>query len=251
MKNHAPVERPGITGGPSLVMLANGRRFRKVDAWVTVFILLSFNVLGYADRTVITMLVGPIKSDLAVSDIQMSLLMGFAFALLYATCGLPMGVIADRVSRRRLIFFGVFGWSAMMAACGLAANFTQLILGRAGVGVGEAVLAPAAQALIAEKFPREQFTIAMSVFMVGAVVGAGLAAMVGGTLVQAVLIRGATVLPLIGAVRPWQFVFVCLGIAGLVLAPLMFFVGEQRPTSGSAPVHVKASIGVRALLSLV
>lgn len=220
--------------------------------WGTVAILLLVNVLGYVDRLIITMMVGPIQSDLQISDVQMGLLMGFAFAVFYASCGIPMGAIVDRVSRVKLLFLGIAGWSAMTFACGLAKSFPQLLLARAGVGLGESPLTPASQSLVAAMFPRERMTLALSVLAIGAVMGAGFAAAIGGTLVHAALQAGDTTVPLLGTVHAWQLVFIWLGIAGVSLSPLMFLIREVRP---SRPVgHLGSLVGegwkeVRAIIA--
>jgi MFS family permease len=218
-----------------------------LQGWMTLGILLIFNVIAYCDRLIMTMLVGPIKADLGIDDIQMGLLIGISFALFYAICGLPMGVLVDRVSRRKVLFWGMAAWSAMTAACGMAANFAQLMVARMGVGVGEATLAPAAQSLLAEKFPRERLTLAYSVFMMGAVLGAGAAIAIGGTLVHAALEQGDTIVPLLGRIRPWQMVFLWLGLAGVVLSPLILLVREPALPKPAE----RSELGLGALWRLI
>lgn len=121
-------------------------------AWTTVAILMVAYVLSFIDRQILNLLVGPIRRDLAISDTEMSLLMGLSFALFYTLCGIPLGRMADNRSRRGLILFGVLVWSAMTAACGLARSYWQFLTFRVGVGVGEAALSPAAYSLIADSF---------------------------------------------------------------------------------------------------
>ena len=109
-------------------------------AWSTVAILMLAYVLSFIDRQILNLLVGPIRRDLVISDTQMSLLMGLSFALFYTVLGIPIARLADRqtTSRPQLIAVALALWSAMTALCGLAQNFTQLLLARIGVGVGEA-----------------------------------------------------------------------------------------------------------------
>ena len=105
---------------------------------------------------IMNLLIGPIRRDLGISDTQVSLLIGFAFAAFFTVMGLPLGRIADRVQRRRMISLGVAAWSVMTGACGLATNFWPLFLTRVGVGVGEATLAPAAYSMISDLFPPDR-----------------------------------------------------------------------------------------------
>ena len=114
------------------------------SAWYAVAILVVAFIFSFIDRIIIALLVEPIKSDLGVSDFGIGMLQGLAFAVFYALVGIPIGRWADRYSRRWIIGVGIFLWSIMTAACGLARNFWQLFLARVGVGIGEAALSPAA-----------------------------------------------------------------------------------------------------------
>ena len=125
-------------------------------AWGMVALLTVAYLFSYIDRTVLGLLVEPIKADFALSDAQIGLLLGPAFAIFYATMGLPLGWLVDRKSRTRLIAAGVVIWSLATAASGLARSFTQLFLVRMTVGVGEAVLSPAAFSIIGDSFPPER-----------------------------------------------------------------------------------------------
>jgi MFS family permease len=125
-----------------------------LKAWWTVFVLFLFYMFSNIDRTVITMLVQPIKHDLNVGDFGMGLLLGPAFGLFFAGCGLPMGFFVDRFNRKKMLYVGISAWSAAAAFCGLASSFSMLFIGRAGVGIGEAVLLPVAYSIIADIMPR-------------------------------------------------------------------------------------------------
>ena len=197
-------------------------------AWYMIGVLLLFYIFSSIDRSVITMMVQPLERDLGVSDFQISLLQGPAFGVFYVLCGLPMGWLVDRVSRRWLVAAGVTVWGAATCACGLAGNVAQLFVGRMGVGVGESVLTPAAHSMISERFPKRRLSLAISVFTLGSVVGAGLALAVGGTVVHLVTTGPPLIVPVLGELRAWQAVFLLVGVPPIILAPLMLSVREFR-----------------------
>ena len=143
--------------------------------WMVVAILMVAYVFSFVDRQILNLLVGPIRRDLGISDTEMSLLMGFSFAIFYTILGIPLGRLADSRSRRGLIAAGVVVWSVMTALCGLARTYWQLFLFRVGVGVGEATLSPAAYSMIADYFPPERRATAMSVYAMGIYLGSGIA----------------------------------------------------------------------------
>src|SRR5687768_16688234 len=197
------------------------------QAWYLVFVLLLFYIFSFIDRQIISLLVEPIKRDLQVSDTQIGMLQGLAFALFYTLFGIPIGRLADRMNRKVIIAAGVIAWSAMATWCGLAKNWTQLVIARAGVGVGEAALSPAAYSMITDAFPREKQGRAFSVYNMGIAIGAGIAMLVGGLVVAAISTEGKTfTLPLLGEVRAWQFVFIVTGAPGLLLPLLLLGVRE-------------------------
>ena len=122
-------------------------------AWYVVFILFLAYTSSFIDRQIMALLVEPIKRDLGLNDTQFSLLHGFAFAIFYTFMGLPLGRLADRRNRKKIIAIGITIWSLLTAACGLAKTFSHLFLARIGVGVGEAALSPAAYSIISDLFP--------------------------------------------------------------------------------------------------
>lgn len=199
---------------------------RPAVAWFGVGILVLAFVFSIADRIIISLLVDPIKADLNLSDTDMGFMMGIAFAIFYALMGLPIGRLADKHSRRLIIGVGIFLWSIMTALCGLARNFWQLFLARVGVGVGEATLSPAAYSMIADYFPKDRLGRALGVYQSGAFFGVGLAFIFGGLAIQ--FAKGAEdiVLPLVGALKPWQTAFIVVGLPGVLVAALMFLVKE-------------------------
>lgn len=219
-----PAASEETTSAPTAVVRGLGY------AWLVVVLLMMAHVLSFADRQILNLLVGPIRHDLGISDTQMSLLMGFSFAVFYTLCGIPLAWWADHHSRRRLIAAGVGAWSIATAGCGLAGNYAQMLAARIGVGVGEATLSPTAFSLISDYFPRGKRATAISVFGVGTYVGAGLAFLIGGAVIHYANARGPVQLPLFGEIRPWQVVFLLLGVAGLVFALLMLLIREPRRT---------------------
>lgn len=195
-------------------------------AWYTVTILMVAYVLSFMDRVILGLLVGPIRADLGISDTRVSLLYGFAFAIFYTGLGVPIAWWADRANRRNIIAAGIFLWSLMTAACGLARGFWELFLARVGVGVGEATLSPAAYSMIADSFPEQQRARALSVYFIGLPVGVGLALLLGGYVIQLVSASPEYTLPLVGTVRAWQVTFFVVGLPGILVALWLMTVPE-------------------------
>jgi MFS family permease len=215
-------------------------------AWYVVAVLMVAYVFSFIDRQILNLLVGPIRSDLGISDTQMSLLMGFSFALFYTICGIPLGRLADSKSRRTIIAVGIFFWSLMTAACGTARHYWQFFLYRMGVGVGEATLSPSAYSLIADYFPKEVRATAISVYSMGIYIGSGLAFLLGGLVIRFATGQGEVMLPLVGATRPWQLIFFMLGIAGILFTFAMYTVREparQGLAGATAGVPLKTVLG--------
>jgi MFS family permease len=195
-------------------------------AWWMVGVLLTFYILSYCDRIIITLMTEDLKADLHLSDVQLSLILGPAFAVCYAVAGFPLGWAADRFPRRIVVWAGTSVWSLATVACGLVSSFFPLFFLRAAVGVGEASLSPAAYSLIADRFPRRMLTRALSVFTMGPKAGSTVAYAVGAAAIALGATLGTMHLPVIGALRPWQFVFLLVGAPGLILALLAFSFRE-------------------------
>ncbi len=201
-------------------------------AWFVVAILMTAYVFSFIDRQILSLLVAPIRRDLAISELQMSLLMGFSFALFYTILGIPIGRLADQKSRRGIIAAGIVIWSVMTALCGTAKHYWQLFMYRIGVGVGEAALSPAAYSMIADYFPPERRATAISVYSMGIYLGAGLAFLLGGLVIKFASAKGVVSLPLIGEIYPWQLVFLIIGGAGVLFAFAFFLVREPPRQTG-------------------
>jgi MFS family permease len=198
-------------------------------------------MLSYTDRFILSLLVDPLRADLKISDTQVSLLQGLAFALVYSFAGLPFGRLADRVSRRAVIIAGVVIWSVATIACGYAHSFAQLFAARVLVGIGEAALAPAAVSMIADSFPPERRGTALSVFIAGMAIGGGAAIGIGGSLVGAATLGLFKTLPLVGALPPWRAALVLLGAPGILIVLLLLSVREpqrRQPAASMVPLSV-------------
>lgn len=196
--------------------------------WYVVGILSLAYVFSFIDRIIMSLLVEPIRADLGITDTQVSLLSGLAFALFYTFFGIPVALLADRSRRRTLIAAGITFWCFMTAACGLAQNFWQLFAARMGVGAGEATLSPAATSLIGDYFPRHLLGRAVAVYTMGISIGSGIALIMGGKIVAAVTEMGGVTLPIVGELKAWQAAFMLVGLPGLVVAALMFTVKEPQ-----------------------
>jgi len=197
-----------------------------VRAWYAVAVLFVAYALAFVDRTILTLLVGPIRADLQISDTQVSLLHGFAFAIFYTVVGIPIARLADIGNRRRIIALSAFAWSITCCACGTAKNFAQLFLARIGVGVGEAGLSPAAYSMMSDLFSAKRLALAMSVYTSALYLGAGLALIIGGAVIGAATRMPPLMLPLIGTIHPWQLTFFVVGLPGLLVGALLFTVQE-------------------------
>ncbi|MXP26709.1 MFS transporter [Altererythrobacter indicus] len=195
-------------------------------SWYVVAVLLSVYILAYIDRQILGVLVAPIKRDLDINDTQMSLLLGFAFAMFYTIVGLPIGRLADRTNRRNLVLAGTTIWSISTAFCGIAKNYGQLFVARMGVGLGEACLNPAVVPMLSDYFPKEKLGRAMGVYMLGVSIGGGLAHIVGGEFLPVLTSQTPVDLPLFGAVLPWEAMLIALGCTGGLMVALLFTVRE-------------------------
>lgn len=188
--------------------------------------------LNFLDRQLLSLLATPIKRDLALSDTQFSLLVGFMFVLFYLGVGIPISRFVDRGPRKWIIGAGIFLWSLMTAACGLAGNFWQLALARMGVGIGESCNGPATYSMTADMMPREQLGRAISIINIGIVAGSALALLVGGWLVVWLTGIGAVHVPLLGALKPWQLTFLIVGLPGILWALVLLATVPEPPRTG-------------------
>lgn len=198
-----------------------------IAAWLVLALLMLASIVSFVDRQVVAIVVEPMKADLGISDSQIGWLYG-VFAVFYAIAAWPIALMADSKSRKHIIAAGIFFWSVMTIACGLSRNFWQIFLARIGVGVGEASLSPATVSMVGDLFPRGQIPMAMSVFQTAAVMGSGLAFLIGGVVLGVVEQADPLVIPGFGQLSPWQQTFVYVGTPGLLLAFLFLFLKEPK-----------------------
>jgi predicted MFS family arabinose efflux permease len=201
----------GATGGASALL---SPRYR---AWF-VFVLLFLSILNFADRAILSVLAQSIKEDLELTDGQLGMLQGLGFAILYSILGLPIGWLAERVNRRNLIAVCVAVWSFMTAACGLAGGFLSLLLGRVGVGIGEAGFQPPVSSLVADQFKADRRGTVMSIILLGSPLGFLLGQSVGGW---------------VASEWNWRVAFFVMGVPG-VLAAMLVVLTLREPPRGLA-----------------
>lgn len=204
--------------------------------------LMVATVFSLVDRQVLSLLVEPMRSALALSDVEIAVLQGPAFMVSYTLLGFPLGWLVDRVHRVRLVAAGVALWSVACAACGFMDSFETLAIARMFVGVGEAVLGPAIVSLVADYFPPASRPLAMSVQASASSAGVGLAMLAGGTVIAMARSEPQIALAGLAPMDTWRFVFIACGLPGIALALLLLLVREpprqvhSRSTTASQPM---------------
>ncbi|WP_189338455.1 MFS transporter [Sphingobium sp. SCG-1] len=184
-------------------------------------------VFSYLDRFILTMLVPSVKASLKLSDFEMGIILGPAFAIVFAIAGVPLGWAADRYSRRWVILIGALIFGIATGVSGLATSFAALFLMRIFVGIGEASLTPAAMSLIADKMPRARLTTAISVFSMGPKIGSSAAYAIGGlALIAAGAIERS--FPAMNLSEPWRLTLGVAAFPSILFAFLVFTFSEPR-----------------------
>lgn len=209
-------------------------------AWGVVGILVATAILSYTDRQVLSLVVDPIRGDLGIDDTQISLLLGTSFAVIYGIAGVPLGWLADRVSRRNLILAGLVVWSLATLACGFVRDFGELFTARIFVGLGEAVLSPAAISLISDYFPPSRRGAAVGLFFTGIAMGVGGAIFIGGAILHLI----ETGLLSFG-IAPWRALLIMIGAPGLVWSLAILAIREPV-RRGQADAMPDAGMGADA-----
>ncbi|WP_285017479.1 MFS transporter [Novosphingobium sp. fls2-241-R2A-195] len=195
-------------------------------AWYLIFVLTLTYTASFVDRQVLNLLVVPLKADFGLSDTRLSLLQGVAFTGAYILFSPLFGRLADTGSRKRILIGGSILWSLGTGLCGLARGYWQLFFARAAVGGAEASVTPAAWSIIADSFPTRMIPRAFSIFLMGPYIGGGLALIFGGLLLEAAQGWDLSAVPYLGALRPWQVVFLVAGIPGVLIALMMLRIRE-------------------------
>ncbi len=209
-------------------------------AWYVMVVLVIAYTFSYVDRTILTLLVQPIRDSLGITDTELSLLHGFAFALFYTLLGMPIGWLADRGNRIKIISAGIFLWSFATAACGLANSFLQMFIARVSVGVGEAALSPSVYSLVTDYFKPEKLARAFSFYNAGLFIGSGLALVIGGAVIE---ITPALDLPVVGHLEPWQVTFMYVGLPGLLIGLWALSLREPKRLGTTANEEVRLGLG--------
>lgn len=199
-----------------------------------LLVLTGVYTFNFIDRQILVILQESIKADLDLSDTQLGLLTGFAFALFYVTLGIPIARFADRSNRKNIIAVSLTAWSAMTVLSGFVQNFWQLLLARIGVGVGEAGGSPPAHSIISDYFPAEKRATALSIYSMGIYIGILFGYLAGGWINQ---------------YFGWRMAFMAIGIPGIMYALIVFFTVKEpaRGQTDKAPQKVEEVAGLIAV----
>ena len=195
-------------------------------AWWALALLTATYTFSFVDRQIVNLLVDPIRTDLELSDSQVSFLQGLAFALPYVVLSIPVGRIVDRANRIRVLIIGILIWTISCMMCGTAKSFWQLGIARMGIGGGEASVTPASWSLLADYFPPEQRALPISIFLMGPYLGAGLSLLLGAEVISWASGLGQIELPIVGVIAPWQLTFMLVALPGVVIALLLPLLKE-------------------------
>lgn len=200
-------------------------RLRERASLVLELLLIAY-IFNYLDRQILGILAGPIIAELHLTDTQFGVLSGPPFALLYSILGIPFAYFADRTSRSRVIAAALLFWSAFTGLCGVATSFWQLFIFRMGVGIGEAGGVAPSYALIADYFEPRRRARALAVFSLGVPIGLSLGTLLGAYIANAI---------------SWRAAFFTMGVAGILLAPILLYV--VRDPAGRKTANAAAPIG--------
>ena len=208
------------------------------SARITLGMLAFVYVLNFLDRQLISILAKPIQDGLGITDGQLGLLTGFYFALFYCFIAIPIGWLADRTSRVKVLSAACAVWSAATAACGMAGTYGQLVVARMMVGVGEAGGVPPSYAIISDTFPRERRTTAMAIFNLGPPIGSALGVAFGASL---------------AAAFDWRMPFYVIGGIGVVTAVVVYWVVREpkRGETDGLPVTTAPEVGPEGFVATI
>ena len=212
----------GATGGSPL----NGPHVVR-NRWYVLGVLTIVYALNIADRFSISTLIEPIRLEMRLSDSGVAFLTGVALAVFYVTVGIPIATLADRISRRNILVLALAVWSGMTAFCGLAQNYWQLLLARFGVGIGEAGGTPPSTSMLADTFPAARRPMALTIFALGACIGAWLGSSVAGSVAER---------------YGWRAAFLVLGIPGVLWALIVWFTVREPRRGPTRCSHHKPTV---------
>ena len=204
-------------------------------AWYVVSILSAGHLVSFIDRFVMSLVLTPLKAQMHLSDAQLGLVQGLGFVIFYSVAGIPIGRLADIVSRRGMIAVGILIWSLATAACAFAQTYDQLFAARLMVGFGEAALVPAAMSLIGGYFAHADMARPVSTFTMGAPIGRTVALVGGAWLLGLMIPTHGITLPLVGHLQPWQGLFLAASLPGLALIPFLLSIGNPPRGKSAIP----------------
>jgi MFS family permease len=219
-------------------------RYSPAIAWYGMAVFFLAQVIATMDRGILAFVAEPVRRDLGVSDVQISLLQGLAFAIFYATVGLPLGMIADMASRRKLLIAGILVWSVSTFLTGFAHGFGEMFVCRLFVGLGEATLGPCAISMISDLFPPSKRGRPMSLYLLGGTLSGGLSILLIGSFMGLPEATRAA-LPFVGGAAAWRLSFMICGLLGFINALALLAMPEvvrsgpmltDRRGFGMAPV---------------
>lgn len=224
--------------------------------WFAVLLFCVAQIVSTIDRGMLALVIDPVRSDLGITEIQIALLQGFAFATFYVTVGIPLGIVADVANRRLLLIGGIIVWSLATIGGGLAGSFGAMFVSRLFIGVGEAVLGPCAVTIIGDLFPAERRGRPMAVYVFGSMIAFGLGSLVTGMILKAAPAGAFAAIPGLRGLAPWRIAFVIVGASGFVVAALLLLLREPKrratlaPSSGESGLRQTLAhfVGARRLL---
>jgi MFS family permease len=185
-----------------------------VERWYVLILMCLIYAINIADRYVVSTVLEPIRLELKLNDAGVAFLTGIPLALFYVAFGIPISWLADRSNRRNILAAALIIWSGFTALCGISRNYLEFLLGRIGVGVGEAGGTPPSTAIVSDCFPADRRPMAMTVLALGAPIGAWLGADMAGHVAHA---------------YTWRAAFIALGIPGLLVGILVFLTVREPP----------------------
>ncbi|WP_232492437.1 MFS transporter [Novosphingobium kaempferiae] len=208
----------------------------------TLALLSILYILSLVDRMILALLIAPVKAELGISDVQIGLLVGTAFAIIYGLLGIPLARLADSGNRRRIILAGLVIWSASTVGSAFATSYTMLVLLRLGLAIGEAALLPATYSMIGDLFPPQKRAPAASIFAALGAAGAGGAFILGAIIIDSVdMLRSMAAIP--AAIADWRIVLILVGAPGLLLAVVLCLTVSEPPRGGhGAEARSEASL---------